>query len=58
MVTLYKVIIQSVLLYSSENWVLTNQMMQNLWGFHQRCGAHLIMTGQNIRQDTVTGKWI
>jgi hypothetical protein len=56
MATFYKAIIQSVLLYGSETWVLTKRMMQNLRSFHQRCARHI--TGRNIRKDEGTGEWI
>ena len=56
MATFYKAIVQSVLLYGSETWALTDSLMQNLRSFHQRCARHI--TGRNIRQDTVTGEWI
>ena len=56
MATFYKAIIQSVLLYGAETWVLTKCMMQPLRGFHQRCARHL--TGRFIKLDATTGKWI
>jgi hypothetical protein len=55
MATFYKAIIQSVLLYGAESWVLTKRMMQSLRSFHQRCARHI--TGRNIRLDTATNEW-
>jgi hypothetical protein len=48
MATFYKVIVQSLLLFGSESWVLSTEMHQRLESFHRRC-AHSI-TGQYIRQ--------
>jgi hypothetical protein len=56
MASFYKAIIQAVLLYGSESWVVTKRMMQTLRGFHNRCARYL--TGQNIRYDTVADEWI
>jgi hypothetical protein len=56
MATFYKAIIQSVLLYGAESWVLTKCMLQPLRSFHQRCAHHI--TGRNIRLDPTTNEWI
>jgi hypothetical protein len=56
MATFYKAIIQSVLLYGAETWVLTKRMMQPLRSFHRRCARHL--TGRFIKLDATTGEWI
>jgi hypothetical protein len=56
MATFYKAIIQAVLLYGSESWVVTKSMMQKLRSFHQKCARHI--TGRNIRLDPSTGEWI
>jgi hypothetical protein len=56
MATFYKAIIQAVLLYGSESWVLTKSMMQKLRSFHQKCARHI--TGRNIRLDPTTDEWI
>jgi Reverse transcriptase (RNA-dependent DNA polymerase) len=42
----YKVIIQSVLLYGSESWVLTDRMQTRLNSFHHRCARYI--TGRHI----------
>jgi hypothetical protein len=56
MASFYKAIVQAVLLYGSESWVVTKCMMQTLRGFHNRCARYL--TGQNIRYNTVADEWI
>ena len=40
--TMYKVVIQSVLLYVSESWVVTGSMMKVLEGFHHRAARRII----------------
>jgi hypothetical protein len=50
----YKVIIQSVLLYGSESWVLTNRIKNKLNSFHRRCSRYI--TGRHIR--LVNDVWI
>ena len=42
----YKVIIQSVLLYGSESWVISNIMRKRLNSFHNRCTRYI--TGRHI----------
>lgn len=37
----YKAIIQSILLYGSETWVITMQMLKMLNGFHQQCAQYI-----------------
>jgi hypothetical protein len=54
MASFYKAIVQSVLLYGSESWVLTLAMEKQLQSFHRRCARY--MTGQNIRQNE-DGSW-
>ena len=50
----YKVIIQSVLLYGSESWVLTKHIKDKLNSFHRRCSRYI--TGRHIR--LVNEVWI
>ena len=50
----YKVIIQSVLLYGAESWVISNYMMKSLRSFHRRCARFI--TGKHIWQDE-DGTW-
>ena len=52
--TFYKTIIQSVLLYGSETWVTSKQMIRMLRSFHHRCARFI--TGKHIWQDT-EGNW-
>ena len=47
--TFYKTIIQSVLLYGSETWVISNYMMKTLRSFHRRCARYI--TGKHIWKD-------
>jgi hypothetical protein len=51
----YKVIVQSVLLYGSESWVITKSKMVQLRSFHRRCARHITRT--HIRQEE-DGTWI
>ena len=44
------------LLCGSESWLLTQDLMQQLRSFHQRCCRGLAR--DSIRQDEVTGEWI
>ena len=55
MAIFYKAVVQSVLLYGSESWVLTKKMLQVLRSFHHRCARYI--THRHIRQDTETGEW-
>jgi len=54
MASFYKAIVQSVLLYGSESWVLTLSMENELQSFHRRCARYI--TGQHIRQNA-DGTW-
>jgi hypothetical protein len=47
MSTFYKVIVQRVLLYGSETWVLSKFMMAKLQSFHHMCARFI--TGQHIK---------
>jgi hypothetical protein len=49
MATIYKAVIQAVLLYGSESWAMNNTMECRLQSFHSRCAHHI--TGQHIRQN-------
>jgi hypothetical protein len=51
----YKVVVQSVLLYGSESWVLSKAMMKKLKSFHNRIARFL--TGRHIRQNG-DGVWV
>ena len=48
--TFYKTIVQSVLLYGSETWTISKQMMKILRSFHRRCGRFIM--GKHIWQDS------
>ena len=54
MASFYKAIVQSVLLYGSESWVITQKMLHSLQSFHQRCARFI--TGRHIWMD-VNGHW-
>jgi len=54
MATFYKAIVQSVLLYGSESWVITGSIMMKLRSFHRRCARFI--TGQHIRENA-DGTW-
>ena len=54
MAIFYKVIIQSVLLYGSESWVITKHAHKKLQSFHRRCARYI--TGCHIR--VVNEEWI
>jgi hypothetical protein len=56
--TFYKTIVQSVLLYGSESWVLTKPMIKKLQSFHRRCARYI--TGMHIRPNDpndLDGEW-
>lgn len=54
--TIYKVVVQAVLLYGSETWVVTPSILTRLENFHRRCARHIM--GQHIRpRDDGTGTW-
>jgi hypothetical protein len=53
----YLAVVQSVLLYGSETWVLSERMRGMLEGFHNRCARQ--MTRKFIRPDPENeGEWI
>jgi hypothetical protein len=54
MATFYKTIVQSVLLYGAESWVISKHMMSSLRSFHRRCARFI--TGKHIWQD-IHGNW-
>jgi hypothetical protein len=47
--TIYKVVIQTLLLYGSETWKVTTPMLKRLENFHRRCARYI--TGHHIRQN-------
>jgi hypothetical protein len=47
MSSFYKSIVQTILLYGSESWVLTQFMMNKLNSFHNMCARHI--TGRHIK---------
>jgi hypothetical protein len=49
MATCYRTVVLYVLLYGSESWVLTSDLMRQHRSFHRRCCRGL--TGEFIRQD-------
>jgi hypothetical protein len=49
MATFYRTVVLYVLLYGSESWVLTGDLMRHRRSFHRRCCRGL--TGDFIRQD-------
>jgi hypothetical protein len=40
----YKVIVQTVLFYGAESWVITKSKMVQLRSFHRRCARHITCT--------------
>jgi hypothetical protein len=54
MASIYKAVVQAVLLYGSESRVLTSGMLQKLDAFHHRCARYI--TGQHIRENP-DGTW-
>jgi hypothetical protein len=54
MASVYKAVVQAVLLYGSESWVLTRPLEYKLQSFHRRCARYI--TGQHIRQN-LDGSW-
>lgn len=54
MASFYRAVVQSVLLFGSETWVLTQPMQQRLDSFHKRCARYI--TGRHIRQNP-DGTW-
>ena len=54
MASFYKAIVQSVLLYGSESWVLNKRMLLSLESFHRRCARFI--TGRHIKENA-DGTW-
>jgi hypothetical protein len=52
----YKAVVQSVLLFGSETWVLSNPMLTALEGFHRRVAHRL--AGRQPYLNRWTGEWI
>ena len=52
---LYKAVVQSILLYGSETWVLTTPMVKVLAGFHHRVIRQI--AGMLPKYDARTYKW-
>jgi hypothetical protein len=50
MATVYKTIVQLVLPYGSESWVLTAGVLKQFGRFHRRCACFI--TGSHIRQNS------
>jgi hypothetical protein len=55
MAIFYRTVVMYVLLYGSETWVLTKDMMRQLCSFHRRCCWGI--TGEFIHQGE-DGEWI
>ena len=51
---MYKAVVQAVLLYRSESWVVTGAMMMVLEGFHQRTALKIAGMTARKRDD---GEW-
>jgi hypothetical protein len=54
MSTFYKVIVASVLLYGSESWVISKDLMRELRSFHHRCARHVVRRHIRLEED---GTW-
>jgi hypothetical protein len=54
MASFYKAIVQSVLLYGSESWVISERTLLKLRSFHRRCARYI--TGRHIREND-DGSW-
>jgi hypothetical protein len=54
MTSVYRTVIQAVLLYGSESWVLKQQMERSLESFHHKCARYIM--GQHIQKNT-DGTW-
>jgi hypothetical protein len=54
MASFYKAIIQSVLLYGAESWVISQRTLSKLRSFHRRCARYI--TGMHIRENS-DGSW-
>jgi len=55
MAMFYKAVVQSVLLYGSETWVLTDRMLKTLTGFHHRAARRI--TGM-VAYRAPGGEWV
>ena len=42
MAKFYMVIVQSVLLYGADSWVITKKHWRMLWSFHNRAARHMM----------------
>ena len=51
----YKAVVQAVLLYGSESWVMTQRMWKAVESFHNYCARYI--AGEHIRQKP-NGEWI
>ena len=51
----YKAVIEAVLLYGSESWVISENNMKNLRSFHNKCARHMV--GYHIKLDNKTNTW-
>ena len=54
MATFYKTVVQSVLLFASETWVLTDRQWKMLEAFHNRCARHITRRHNTPNDD---GTW-
>ena len=57
--TLYKVVVQAILLYGCESWELTPKLRSMLDAFHHRCCRYI--AGKHIRpvdENDLDGEWI
>jgi len=52
----YKAVVQAVLLYGLESWVLMPQMLQALWGFHHQVAHQL--TGKVSQYLPAEDRWV
>ena len=52
--SIYKTVVQSILLYGSETWVLNKMMIRKLDSFHRRCARYIAR--EHIRQNE-DGTW-
>eukprot|EP00977_Amphora_coffeiformis_P025513 scaffold20302_cov185-Amphora_coffeaeformis.AAC.5 len=52
----YKAVVQSVLLYGCETWVVTTQVLATLESFHHRVARRL--TGKVIRWNPSEKRWV
>jgi hypothetical protein len=54
MASVYRAVVQAVLLYGSESWVTTIAIKKKLEAFHHKCARNI--TGQHIKENT-DGSW-